>query len=84
MQVAVLVKQLPDYLLTKVYESCWAHGVLIASEICEKGGVAEYRALNVTNLEDMQAIVEFAKNKFGYLDVVVNNAGIAVANTVRT
>ncbi|MBW4557319.1 MAG: SDR family oxidoreductase [Trichormus sp. ATA11-4-KO1] len=48
----------------------------IASEIHEKGGVAEYRALDVTNLEDMQAIVEFAKNKFGHLDVVVNNAGI--------
>lgn len=48
----------------------------IASEIREKGGVAEYRALDVTNLEDMQAIVEFAKNKFGQLDVVVNNAGI--------
>ncbi|WP_414545499.1 SDR family oxidoreductase [Nostoc sp. CCY0012] len=48
----------------------------IASEIREKGGVAEYRALDVTNLEDMQAIVEFAKNKFGHLDVVVNNAGI--------
>ena len=48
----------------------------IASEIREQGGVAEYRALDVTNLEDMQAIVEFAKNKFGHLDVVVNNAGI--------
>lgn len=48
----------------------------IASEIREKGGVAEYRALDVTNLEDMQAIVEFAENKFGHLDVVVNNAGI--------
>lgn len=48
----------------------------IASEIREKGGVAEYRALDVTNLEDMQDIVEFAKNKFGHLDVVVNNAGI--------
>lgn len=48
----------------------------IASEIREKGGVAEYRALDVTNLEEMQAIVEFAKNKFGHLDVVVNNAGI--------
>lgn len=48
----------------------------IASEIREKGGVAEYRALDVTSLEDMQAIVEFAKNKFGHLDVVVNNAGI--------
>ncbi|NJM69850.1 MAG: SDR family oxidoreductase [Scytonema sp. RU_4_4] len=48
----------------------------IASEIREKGGVAEYRALDVTSLEDMQAFVEFAKDKFGRLDVMVNNAGV--------
>ncbi|PIG91335.1 SDR family oxidoreductase [Gloeocapsopsis sp. IPPAS B-1203] len=48
----------------------------IASEIREKGGEAEYRALDVTNLEDMQAFVEFAKDQFGRLDVIVNNAGL--------
>jgi NADP-dependent 3-hydroxy acid dehydrogenase YdfG len=48
----------------------------IASEIRDKGGVAEYRALDVTSLEDMQAFVEFAKDKFGRLDVMVNNAGL--------
>lgn len=48
----------------------------IASEIREKGGEAEYHALDVTELEDMQAFVEFAKDKFGRLDVVVNNAGL--------
>jgi NADP-dependent 3-hydroxy acid dehydrogenase YdfG len=48
----------------------------IASEIRDKGGVAEYCALDVTSLEDMQAFVEFAKDKFGRLDVVVNNAGL--------
>lgn len=48
----------------------------IASEIRDKGGVAEYRALDVTNLEDVQAFVEFAQNKFGRLDVMVNNAGL--------
>lgn len=48
----------------------------IASEIQDKGGVAEYRTLDVTRLEDMQAFVEFAKEKFGRLDVVVNNAGL--------
>ncbi|NJL20596.1 MAG: SDR family oxidoreductase [Leptolyngbyaceae cyanobacterium SM1_3_5] len=48
----------------------------IASEIREKGGVAEYRTLDVTNLEEMQDFIEFAKDKFGRLDVVVNNAGL--------
>ncbi|MBE9178516.1 SDR family oxidoreductase [Oculatella sp. LEGE 06141] len=48
----------------------------IASDIRDKGGVAEYCALDVTNLEDMQASVKFAQDKFGRLDVVVNNAGL--------
>ncbi len=48
----------------------------ISSEIREKGGVAEYHALDVTNLDEMQAFVEFAENKFGRVDVVVNNAGL--------
>ncbi|MBD2100410.1 SDR family oxidoreductase [Leptolyngbya sp. FACHB-261] len=48
----------------------------ITSEIHHKGGSAEYRALDVTSLEEMQAFVEFAKDKFGRIDVVVNNAGL--------
>jgi NADP-dependent 3-hydroxy acid dehydrogenase YdfG len=48
----------------------------IAAEIRDKGGVAEYRSLDVTSLEEMQAFVEFAKDKFGRVDVVVNNAGL--------
>ncbi|NJK52243.1 MAG: SDR family oxidoreductase [Leptolyngbyaceae cyanobacterium SU_3_3] len=48
----------------------------IASAIRDKGGSAAYRALDVTSLEEMQAFVEFAKEKFGRVDVVVNNAGL--------
>ncbi|WP_193199832.1 SDR family oxidoreductase [Nostoc sp. MG11] len=49
---------------------------MIASEIRQKGGAAACHALDVTSLEDMQACVEFAKDKFGRLDVMVNNAGL--------
>ncbi len=48
----------------------------IASEIRDKGGVAAYRALDVTSFDEMQAFVEFAKDQFGRIDVVVNNAGL--------
>ncbi len=48
----------------------------IASEIRDKGGSAEYCALDVTSLEDMQAFVDFAKDKFGRIDIIVNNAGL--------
>jgi NADP-dependent 3-hydroxy acid dehydrogenase YdfG len=48
----------------------------IAAEIRDKGGIAEYRTLDVTSLAEMQAFVEFAKDTFGRVDVVVNNAGL--------
>jgi NADP-dependent 3-hydroxy acid dehydrogenase YdfG len=48
----------------------------IASEIRDQGGSAAHRALDVTSLEEMQAFVDFAKDKFGRIDVVVNNAGL--------
>jgi NADP-dependent 3-hydroxy acid dehydrogenase YdfG len=48
----------------------------ITSQIRDRGGIAEYRTLDVTSLEEMQAFVEFAKDKFGRVDAVVNNAGL--------
>ena len=48
----------------------------LASKIRDVGGSAEYRALDVTNLEEMQAFVGFAKETFGHIDVIVNNAGV--------
>lgn len=48
----------------------------IAAEIRERGGAAEYRTLDVTSREDVKAFVEFAREKFGRIDVVFNNAGV--------
>ena len=48
----------------------------LAAEISAVGGKAEYRALDVTNLADVQAFVEFALKKFSKIDVIINNAGV--------
>ena len=48
----------------------------LVSDIRAEGGSAEYRALDVTSLEDMQSFVVFAQERFGRIDVVVNNAGV--------
>jgi NADP-dependent 3-hydroxy acid dehydrogenase YdfG len=48
----------------------------LVSEIRAEGGFAEYRTLDVTSLEEMQAFVGFAKETFGRIDVIVNNAGV--------
>ncbi|GGN97044.1 SDR family oxidoreductase [Saccharibacillus kuerlensis] len=48
----------------------------LASEIRETGGLAEYRKLDVTDMNDMEMFVQHAEEKFGKVDVVVNNAGV--------
>jgi NADP-dependent 3-hydroxy acid dehydrogenase YdfG len=48
----------------------------LASEIGAAGGTANYRALDVTNLENVQSFVDFARDKHDRIDVIVNNAGV--------
>ncbi|RAW17268.1 oxidoreductase [Paenibacillus taichungensis] len=48
----------------------------LASSIRSEGGKVEYHTLDVTQLEEMQTIVELALSRYGRLDVIVNNAGV--------
>ncbi|WP_046213519.1 SDR family oxidoreductase [Paenibacillus wulumuqiensis] len=48
----------------------------IAADIQAAGGSAAYHQLDVTQLEDMQAFIEFAVHTFGHVDVLLNNAGV--------
>jgi NADP-dependent 3-hydroxy acid dehydrogenase YdfG len=48
----------------------------LVSAIRAGGGTAEYQAVDVTKRDQVEALVRFAKAKFGRVDVVVNNAGI--------
>lgn len=48
----------------------------LTASIRAAGGSAHHRALDVTRLDDMQAFVAFAQEKFGRVDVIVNNAGV--------
>lgn len=48
----------------------------IVQEIRAWGGTAEFKALDVTNREDVKAFIRFAKDKFGRVDVIFNNAGV--------
>lgn len=42
----------------------------------EKGIEAYYKVCDVSSLEDVKALADFAWNTFGHVDVLVNNAGI--------
>jgi NADP-dependent 3-hydroxy acid dehydrogenase YdfG len=48
----------------------------IVAEIREHGGVAEFRELDVANRNDVNSFVAFAREKFGRVDVIFNNAGV--------
>lgn len=48
----------------------------LAAEIEARGGIARARRLDVTDLEDVRAFVTGAKDEFGRVDAIVNNAGL--------
>ena len=49
----------------------------LAEEIEKNGGTAAYIETDVTRRDDLQALAALALRKFGRLDVMVNNAGVA-------
>ncbi|GAB7044123.1 MULTISPECIES: SDR family oxidoreductase [Catenuloplanes] len=48
----------------------------LAARITEAGGQAAFAATDVTRRDDLTALVALARDRFGRLDVLVNNAGI--------
>ena len=48
----------------------------IAAEIRSAGGIAEARELDVTSCQSMASFVQAALDKWGRVDVLINNAGV--------
>lgn len=48
----------------------------LVEDIRAGNGTADFQALDVTSLESMQSFVGFAKQKYGHVDVIINNAGV--------
>lgn len=53
-----------------------ASGQATTAQIKQSGGVAEFVKVDVSKLADCQNMVKAAVEKFGRLDIIVNNAGI--------
>ncbi|QNI02814.1 SDR family oxidoreductase [Halomonas sp. SH5A2] len=48
----------------------------LTHSLCAEGGSVDFQALDVTNLNDVQAFADFALNAHGRIDVIINNAGV--------
>jgi NADP-dependent 3-hydroxy acid dehydrogenase YdfG len=48
----------------------------LVEEIRHQGGSAEFKPVNVADRKDMKAFIHFAKDTFGRIDVIFNNAGV--------
>lgn len=57
-------------------------GQATAAGITAKGGTAEFMTLDVTSEEQWQQVIATVVERHGGLDVLVNNAGIAVHNSL--
>lgn len=55
----------------------------IANDIRNDGGSAEFHELDVANANSVRAFVEFAKERFGRVDVLFNNAGVMPLSPMR-
>ncbi|MDM7515587.1 SDR family oxidoreductase [Lentilactobacillus sp. TOM.63] len=54
----------------------------IADQIIKAGGQATYRSTDVTKPAEVKALVQLAKNQFGRVDVIFNNAGIMPSSPI--
>lgn len=57
-----------------------AEGMAVAESIKDTGGVAEYWHLDVSHKSEVQSAFQDIRNRFGHIDVLVNNAGIVGVN----
>ena len=57
-------------------------GHSVAKGIVNKGGVATFHRLDVTDEEGWSQIVDFISQEYGRLDVLVNNAGIGFMKSI--
>lgn len=59
------------------YNNNFSKAESLKKEILEKGGTCEIFKADVSKEDEVKKLFSFAKEKFGYVDVLINNAGIS-------
>jgi len=55
-------------------------GIDTVAKIRSQNGIAEFRHMNVTNETEVERVFKEIADKFGHIDVLVNNAGVIGSN----
>lgn len=58
------------------YNHSEEQAIEVKEELCKKGHTVEICKADVSNPEEVKNLVTFAKNTFGPIDILINNAGI--------
>lgn len=58
------------------YNHSEVQAIEVKEELCKQGYIVEIYKADVSKPEEVKGLVTFAKNTFGEIDVLVNNAGI--------
>ena len=71
----------PGFSPRRAQSSCWARGASnafksLADELTAKGGKALAVATDVTHYDQVKRLVDTAVQKYGRIDVMINNAGL--------
>ena len=77
-EAKLFAKEGAHVILTDILDS---DGSKVESEITELGGDALYKRLDVSSENEWASISQFIEDKYGRLDILLNNAGASVRNT---
>ncbi len=72
-EAAMMAKEGGCVLVADIAEE---NGKAVVEEIQKDGGKAEFISLNVTSLENWEAVAQQVRETYGRIDVLVNNAGV--------
>ena len=77
-EAKLFAKEGAHVILTDILDT---EGSKVESEITELGGDALYKRLDVSSENEWASISQFIEDKYGRLDILLNNAGASVRNT---
>ena len=76
-EAKLFAKEGAQVILTDILDT---DGSKVESEITELGGDALYKRLDVSSENEWDSISQFIEDKYGRLDILLNNAGASVRN----